>query len=415
MRPRETDTVAESETSAEAEAKSRVRGFNLALMLYAGFLPFESIAIAGGGLARAWGLAVVGLGVLSLKHARTVPMRTVSVLAAAPVLALFSYWWSFDPGATATRFGTYASLAVVALLVVALGDRRTVMAALRGLGVGSLLAAGFVMQDYGNQLASEGLEIRSTAASANANDLAATLAVAATLALAIVIYGEPRWERLFFLGVFLASGYGTILTASRTATVGLICGIVIILLWGVKRLFRRALVFAVALVALNYVLTSVDVRILERLLGAASAAEQGDLNYRNVIWGQALDAWTERPLFGWGAGTFVDVMANLTGRQSAAHNSLLGVLVELGLVGAMGLVVVVVMAVRRVWRIEPGDLRVAFAAGGFVLIVNMALLSWDYRKIPWLILALILIPNGEDRRPGAVDVRAPWAARTTVE
>lgn len=381
---------------------SGLRLFDAALFVYAGLIPFESLTVGSGGLARAWGLVVAVVGLFAIWRISIAP-RMASLLLAPVVLSALSVFWSIDPDASVARTATFASLAGIALLVVGLGTQRTIRAAIYGLLAGGVAASYFVRRDYQQLQLSVATEIRSTTAGANANDLAAVLAVAAALGLGMALLASGRratW--LCSLGAATCAA-ASILTASRTAaaSLALVAAVAIVLRGGNWR--RRSFLLAGLGGAFWYLLPRIDQRITGRLVGAYQAASAGDLNFRTFYWRIGWERITERPFVGWGAGTFPSLVGDELHRVGAAHSALVDLASDLGVLGVITLAALVGAAGLGICACHDPQLRLALTLGGLVLGVNMLLLSWDYRKLPWLFLALALLAGGSRLRDRVVD------------
>lgn len=135
---------------------------------------------------------------------------------------------------------------------------------------------------------------------------------------------------------------------------------------------------------------------------------------RWVWWNEALGAFSDKPLAGWGAGSFGSV--HLLYRTNALsvnnpHSVPLQFLAETGLVGAMlaisGIVLLLRVGARRVRGLLPGTERLIGAGllGGFVAFCAHCLYDWDWDipavTLPALLFVGVLAGSGKSRsRPG---------------
>ncbi len=137
-----------------------------------------------------------------------------------------------------------------------------------------------------------------------------------------------------------------------------------------------------------------------------STANSGN---RWVWWEEAAGAWSEKPLQGWGAGSF-PVTHKLFRQEELGvvqpHNMPLQFLAETGLIGALlvlgGLGVLLFTALERVRAMVPGrqrDIAVALFAGAVAWLVH-GFVDWDW-DIPAITLpallfigVLVAIPRG---------------------
>ncbi|GAA1930548.1 O-antigen ligase family protein [Nocardioides marmoribigeumensis] len=366
------------------------RAFASLVFVYASLLPFESISVSGIGLARIPGLVLTVVGGIIALIRPGVSFTIPPLIFAPGMLALASYFWSVDPSATVEKSLTYASLGLITALLIMLGTHRSVKAAIGGLSVGATLAAFQVLRGYETQVFQINDEIRSSAAHANANDLAALFAVVGALVLGIALKTQRRTSYLY-LAVALVCFGATVLTASRTAVASVLVAVVVGTSWGAKRLGRRLLTLASLGACAFFVLSAVDLRILDRLRGTGDSVAAGDLNARVPLWRAGIEGWLDRPLTGWGSGSFPEIAFRHIGVRDAAHNTGVSVLAELGIFGGAILVVLIFAGMQAAWRASDPGLRLGFLLAELVLVINMALLSWDHRKLPWLILSLVLL------------------------
>lgn len=131
-------------------------------------------------------------------------------------------------------------------------------------------------------------------------------------------------------------------------------------------------------------------------------------------WKEALGAWSDRPLQGWGAGSFAllhlhyrhDVVA-----VTQAHSVPLQLLAETGLIGLVlaygGVLALLAAAISRTWRMESGtrrDLAVALLAATAAWLVH-GFYDWDFNipavTAPILVMLGILASQPDDRMRAA--------------
>lgn len=387
MSPAHTPTV------AEGAPRPQNRAFDAALFIYAALIPFESLTIGAGSITRAWGLVLAAIGVASSARRFNVAPWIVALLLSPGYLAGLSTIWSIDPNASVQRMATYISLAVVAILIVGIGSHKSIRAASYGLLSGSAIASYFVSQDYQKLQYSIASEIRSSTAGANANDLAATLAISAALGLGLALTASTRRQTWLCAMSAVVCTTAVILTASRTATAAIAFAAAIAIIMRGGTLVRRSLLLSSLLIGYFFLLPRVDVRITDRILGAYNSAIAGDLNYRTHYWHIALDYLNQRPWHGWGAGAFPSIVERELHQSGATHNSALDMAVAFGITGILLFTALAAAATVSIRACKDSQIRLTLALAGITLAINMALLSWDYRKLPWLILALGILAS----------------------
>ncbi len=150
---------------------------------------------------------------------------------------------------------------------------------------------------------------------------------------------------------------------------------------------------------------------------------------RWVWWKEAAGAWSDRPLRGWGAGSFPVTHRYYRRDQLSVaqpHNVPLQFLAETGLVGfvlAMGAILALLAAaLARVWSAPQGrgrDLGVALFAGALAWLVH-GIVDWDWDipgvTVPALIFLGLLVarPGGAPRRRPAALFHDPESANRGI-
>jgi len=146
-----------------------------------------------------------------------------------------------------------------------------------------------------------------------------------------VLYRTRKKQRILFLILSFAFIIGTFLTVRRGSTAALLVAITMCFLSKGTNKYTRFLVFP--LVVIIIMLFGSDlIPGLGKILNKFSLLEStGDIsNGRLQIWSRALAAFSERPILGYGAGSFSSVVGG-----SYAHNSYINSLVENGIVGTI--------------------------------------------------------------------------------
>lgn len=227
---------------------------------------------------------------------------------------------------------------------------------------------------------------RYTAPGFDPNDLAVTLILAIPVAwyLSIRMRAWQWLHRLYIPCAILAA----LLTASRgglvTLGVVLIFPLLSIPKSSIKALASLALLTAVSGFTVAAFMSDISIR---RLSTITEQLANRDLNGRVNIWERGLEAFAEHPLAGAGAGTFANAIGSRRSRDIAAHNSLLGVLVEHGLTGVCFFLGIILSLYRRAWRGPSVECRL-WAVLLTAWCVAASTLSWENRELTWLIWGL---------------------------
>jgi O-antigen ligase len=167
---------------------------------------------------------------------------------------------------------------------------------------------------------------------------------------------EPTWRRWFAFVVTIACGYGIYLTHTRAAW---IAGVVVLIIGAlIARGYRKGFIVSICLVAsvvaVNWsVFTSSD----RKAGGVGSVTELQDRLNANQT---ALWAFDRKPFAGWGIGRFQAVNTYhhqqwapdvpwIRGYGIVAHESELGILADLGVIGLALYICVLALLIRRLW------------------------------------------------------------------
>jgi hypothetical protein len=365
------------------------------LLVFAFAIPWEyslDVGEPAGNIARIFGLLLVLVAIPAVFHAGRLripgPMQWV-------VLAFYlwfccSYFWTIEPLATLDRMrGYFQEMMIVWLAWEFAENPRDLRSLLRAYVAGSWVLAVLTLVNFASIDAMIAGQIRFVAQGQDPNDAARFLDLGFPLA-AVLFDGESRWAgRLLALGYLPLGLSAVVLTASRggflaavTALIG--CGILLARGHG-----RRAVAGAFALSAMGAVLWRlVPHETFARLATISEQAQGGNLNDRVNIWALGWHAFSQAPILGYGAGTFV----NAAGLASidTAHNTALSVLVNGGLCAFFLAVGIVVLAADSVRKIR-GPLRLALATALLVWAIASLAATVEESRTTWLLFALIAL------------------------
>lgn len=144
-------------------------------------------------------------------------------------------------------------------------------------------------------------------------------------------------------------------------------------------------------------------------------------------WNSALRMWRERPVFGWGPGTYMfqyapfqasedrTIISTNFGVQGNAHSEYLGPLSEQGLIGMglmLALVIVTTARAMRLYRHMPAGVDRRMLSGAFLGLVTYYLhgvlnnfLDTDKASVPfWAFTAMVVLLDVKHARAGDVEV-----------
>jgi O-antigen ligase len=155
------------------------------------------------------------------------------------------------------------------------------------------------------------------------------------------------------------------------------------------------LAIAVGSVVTYLVLTNPT--ILERF----QESSRGDLSGRQVILPAAIDMMLQRPVIGWQPIVYWEELGRRVGQiwgARDAHNMILHVLLELGLVGAIPFLLGVGFCVLSAWRARQGTFgNLPLALLTMTLVANLSH-TFLARKPQWMVFALAIAAGYAARR-----------------
>ncbi|MBL8177155.1 MAG: O-antigen ligase family protein [Bryobacterales bacterium] len=243
------------------------------------------------------------------------------------------------------------------------------------------------------------------------NDLAVTLVLGIPAAWQLSMRERSRgWLFLLYIPLAVA---GAFLTASRGAAVTL----AVVLLLPLSTLWRNTAKAFVGIAALGGLIVygvssfSEDVAF-RRLSTIGDQVSARDLNGRIDIWRKGYAAFLQHPIMGVGAGGFENAIGATRGTGMAAHNTVLGVAVEHGIVGLLFFLGVVVSLARRAGKGDSYERRTWIILLTAWAIAAMSL-SWENREMTWLLWGLCAA------KPQPVRFRMPqiviWRSDATTQ
>lgn len=326
----------------------------------------------------------------------------------------FSAWgaisvlWARDQDLLVTWTMTSAQLVIFLLLCwQVLDSEHAVSAVLTGFVAGCVGAVVGVWQAFlsGQTVGDQTYEggTRYAADGFDPNDMGVTAAIGIPMAAFLALTGGRRASYLALAYLPLA-GSAIVLSGSRGATVTALVATLGVLLWLARRrrlAFALVVAFLGAGLALAWAVVPWDTwaRIFTLREIFAGGNTVGD---RTQVWRAGLGVFARNPVVGVGAGGFSEAIIPALGFRLVAHNTLLSVAVDLGIIGLLLYGGAFAMALLGVLQ-RSGDHQ----GLGLTLLASWAVgsasLSWELRKTTWLVLlvcaALPAMPARELRGP----------------
>ena len=217
----------------------------------------------------------------------------------------------------------------------------------------------------------------------------------AMVATSVVWWLLARWPRFGWQGTAAIAAFGTLLlalvqTASRSALVALVVGLVIVLVLSLRarNLSAYATIVPIAILLAAFFLA--DATILRERFSDALAGQ--DLGTRDILIVRGIELLSRQPWFGYGPA-FLEVLGEARNRPRAisSHNSYLQIALTFGIPALVLWAGIVASALVRAWRSwsrggEPlGALMLALVAASltFGLVGDLG-----FNKFFWIMIAL---------------------------
>ncbi len=222
-----------------------------------------------------------------------------------------------------------------------------------------LAISGVIAYMTGNVIVAQGIErIQSlTSAGGDPNSLATSIDISLPFVLILISRAKTLWLRgvLVMFAGFMA--YAVILSGSRGGLLGLLVGM--FLLWLTSK--KKITYGAIAVVVIFGAASLMPKQYIERYSTIASYAEGGEVDAstqgRYDAWEAGWNMFTDHPIMGVGANTFGWAHAEMYSPQFQrsslkAHSMYFQIIAELGLVGVLSFVTLLVMVVLYNLRIQ---------------------------------------------------------------
>jgi len=204
--------------------------------------------------------------------------------------------------------------------------------------------------------------------------------------------------------------FALILTASRTALFAVIPFVIYII--GSLSRFKpiyRILGFFIFIIAVFVGQSFIPSATLERLETIGSSITSGDLGGRMDLWKQSLQIFLEHPLLGIGSGA----LAAPDQLGAFAHNTFISILTELGIIGFLLFLGILVSAFYQVVK-QPKPTSYLWLTVLLIWIIGVQSLTWEYTKPTWFFLGMIAISAGVVNRRNTLNEVQPISKYSRV-
>ena len=394
-------------------------------------IPWENgVVIHGfGTITRVVGIPAFGMALLAILESgilRTLAVQHIIMLMFFTWASL-TYFWSFNPAATAVSIYTFIQMFVMVWLVWEFAQtRREQLLLLRAYMAGSLVSSvAALVGFFKNTGLSNG---RYTGLGFNPGDLAFILALAIPISLYLAVQ-ERRKILVWIAGTTTVLAFcAIVLTASRGSLIACIPTVVILPLLFPKLRWGRNLVLLtfLALAAIGAWLFMPE-SSWSRLSTIGSEISSGTLNERTMIWQVGWQIFGEAPFQGVGSEAFAGAAEHSLGLASnsstdmgvanarlAAHNTFFSILLEEGVIGFALFFALLLTLIISAWRL-PHVERTFWLCILATWAVGALDLTWEDRKPTWFIFALLIAVTAAKFAPDARSLRKHALSRGGAE
>ncbi len=395
---------------------SQLAAYLASLVLIGGIpglaLPLEDSALGsvnrliGGLVMLLWLLSVVATGRLGRLH-------LFHLLAVAFALwYVLSVWWSVAPDETPFTATLIEGVVLSVLLWDIYRTQERLEAAMQAFLLGGYVSVAMTAFNFAQGQQVRHWEQRFSGSGFDPNDIALLLAIG--IPMATYLATRPRSLpvfRLLNLLYPLATALGIVLSGSR----GALLAAAPAYLFYLVRLARLGRGWGVAVAGLLAAAlagaTQLDLSApLQRLGTVAESSGDDHLSGRSEIWQAGWTAFGEHPFLGVGGGAFSAATAGRNGQVLSliAHNTYLSVLTELGPIGFLLFLGLLVVVLRSALRQSP-PMREMSLLCLLVWGVGVFALSWEFRSQTWLLFGLI-VAAGHSAPPAVISPFRPARA-----
>lgn len=294
--------------------------------------------------------------------------------------------WAANPGAAVGMAMVWASLLTI---FIVLTDLIRSVAQLRVVATGYLLgcfAAVIFALVTGLSSSETGslLNDRLSVGNLNVNYLA--YAISGGFAMIVLLWLTHKRTQVVRICLVLA-GLALVIGVLLTGTRGALLSLLLVILWlGICSAFRRPSLRSLLIVVIVVTLSTVT-GIIDKisLVFEAGSRATGDWSGRLLVWPVAREVWVEHPFLGVGAGGF----SLINSYQVRAHNSILEVGANLGIVGVLLFIAIIGSSLLGSTRHMSHRTR-AILVGSFIAAAAPAYISgaWETAPAAWIGIAI---------------------------
>jgi O-antigen ligase len=398
------------------------------VFLYVFTVPWDVVGIEGAGtLTRVIGFLLIAVAVLTVVAEGRVrkPDAILGLATAFTAFSALSLLWTISFPSSVEAVWTYSQLLGSIWVIREFAETREER---QRLLLAFCLGAFVPMIDLLNRYY-RGLDThdtgRYTATGLNADGVGLLLVIGIPIAwhLAVTRAGVIRVVAFIYV---IAAPVAILLTGARGAFLAGLVALSIIAL-SLRRASVRSVSMVWALLALMIGATAwfVPQPSWDRIATIPDEITDGSMSTRRDIWAAGLEKFPEHPLLGVGAGAYGAILEQRGDRALPAHNLLLGVLVEEGIVGLFLFTALLAACIVVTVRLPALDRRL-WTALLLCWLIGVMSISMERWKVTWVMFALLSAQSGaiesvvrparrSERQRPPVAARLPLADRVHLQ
>lgn len=212
----------------------------------------------------------------------------------------------------------------------------------------------------------------------------------------------PMWPQPVYLTLLAVVGSALLRSHTRGAVAGAVAGIIVLVL--ASKRGRALIETALVSTALGVtVVLALSAPIVDFFRRDASDEKLASLNSRTDLWEIAMTAFADNPLLGYGVTATQGIFFEQTG-LGGGHNAVVNVLVDLGMIGFLVWVALIISVLAGAWKLSSGGGtqlgldRALLLSGLAFLLVNSVFFeglgavtniasTWLFISVAWLCVA----------------------------
>jgi O-antigen ligase len=314
-------------------------------------------------------------------------------------IVLFILWnfisiiWSFDIPLSIDRLITYVQLAFLSwILWDQVTEKNKILLILQAYILGAYISITGTIYNFvkgkeaftysGGRFAANGF---------NADDLAMILVIGLPIAWYLILKTDQQ-NKLKLLNLvnimyIPLSFFALILTGSRA---GFLCSLIsmayFIVTFLKQRLWIKVFLVIIMLFSIFSIFTLIPESTIQRVSNSFEDLKSGSLSGRETIFFAAAQLINNHPIIGIGAGAF----KTASGTDTFAHNTILSVLAETGVIGLFLFFCIIFISFLEVIS-QPKIEAYFWFTVLLIWGVGVNSLSWEFQKPTWVILNLITV------------------------